>query len=79
MDDFSAHDARTLMKKVDEKELGLIITDIKIQAKFDKSELHINKTLYNSTIAELRIRGFTVINAPSIATQKDGLYYIISW
>lgn len=77
--DFNANDARNIIETNDNSELETILINIKKRAEGDKTSLHIYSSLKLKTLSELEKRGFKIYNHPSIAIQKDGLYYTINW
>ena len=79
MENFNADQARKIVDSLSDNELHDILVDIKLKAEHGKSVLHIYKPIKNNTVDRLKQKGFEVINAPSIAIQKDSLYYSIYW
>lgn len=79
--DFDADIARELSRKyVDVEELNEILIEIKKHIKLDKKGCYVVcKPLKSGTINKLTKKGFKVKPAPSIATQKDNVYYFINW
>ena len=79
MNDFNAHQARQIVGSLHTDELHNILVDIRTEAQEGKNVLCIYKPLKTQTLNALRSRGFNVILQPSIAIQKDNLYYSITW
>lgn len=79
MNDFDAKQARKIVDELFTNELHNILIDIKTNAEKGETVLHIYKPLKGKTVDDLANRGFKIIVAPSIATQKDNLYYSINW
>ena len=79
MIDFNAEQARKIVRNVNCTELIDILDKIKSAAEEGGNDLHVDIPLKSKTISDLVIRGFKVSSLPSIATQKDGLYYVIKW
>lgn len=77
--DFNADKAREILETIQTDELEKILLDIKSKAEEGESVLHIYTSLKSKTKEELVNRGFKVIDQPSIAMQRDGLYYSICW
>lgn len=78
---FNAESARNLVKlnNGDSEEVKTILNKIKSVAENGSNNLHV-QGLLNPTILEvLNSKGFKVIKHPSLAQQKDSLYYTISW
>ena len=82
---FTAVSARELVDSLNEEELYEILGKIRIEAQSKKSVLHVYKSLSKATITELGNRGFRVdsgfrvVDQPSIAVEKENLYYSINW
>lgn len=79
MKDFNAQQAKQIVDSLYTDELQDILVEIKYRAARGETVLHIYKPMKGKTVDELRNRGFKVKDLPSIAIQKDGLYYSISW
>ena len=45
----------------------------------EEQRLHIYEFLHHDVVEALETKGFEVIRHPSIAAQKDSLYYTIKW
>jgi hypothetical protein len=80
--DFTAKDARCLYTsyadKKDKKDLIDILTIVKNVAK-DKNSISIEDVISDRVIAILREKGFKVTSADSMAAQKEGIYYYVTW
>lgn len=79
MENFDANEAVKLVNEVGKDELQAILVDIKMNAEKGETVLHIYRHLRKQTTDELTKRGFDIVHQPSIAIQKDGLYYSIYW
>jgi hypothetical protein len=79
MENFNADSARKIVSSIQNDELHGILVDIKSRAEAGETDLHVYKSLRVATKNELVVRGFDVHNQPSIAIQKENLYYTISW
>ena len=79
MKDFNAQQAKQIVDSLYTDELHNILVDIKAKAEHGETVLHIYKKIKGKTVDALRNKGFKVTNQPSIAIQRDGLYYSIYW
>jgi hypothetical protein len=79
MDKFNAEEAKKIATLSYSEELNNLLNDIKYAAHQGQRELHIYRSLKSETVSNLRSRGFNVDEAPSIAIQRDSLYYTITW
>lgn len=79
MDDFNAESARKISAGIKNKQLLRVLSEIKTEAHKGLDLLHIKYQLNDITIELLKQKGFDVINEPSLATQRDGLYHRITW
>ena len=79
IENFNAEQARKLAESKANTELNDVLLEIKDEAVSGKYLLHISKSLREGTISALKSKGFKVTAAPSIATQKENLYYTIEW
>lgn len=61
------------------EELELCLNIIKEEANDGKLKVGVYKPLKGRTIKELMDLGYRVEDQPSIAQQKDNLYYMIYW
>ena len=76
---FDAATAAEMAESVFKPEFEKVITDIKIKAELGDRKLHIYNPLKEKTMKELELLGFKIAQMPSIAVQRDGLYYTITW
>jgi len=60
-------------------EYGVIAKLIQVEAEMKKTELHIYQYVKEIVLIMLEEDGFEVIRQPSIAIQKDNLYYTVRW
>ena len=79
MKDFNAQQAKQTVDSLYIDELHNILVNIKSKSEQGETVLHIYKSIKGKTLDALRDKGFKVIDQPSIAIQKDGLYYSIYW
>lgn len=80
MKDFNAKQAKQITDSQYTEQLYDILAQIKYRAEEGKSVLHIySGHVRDKTKKELTDRGFRVVDHPSIAQQKDNLYYSIYW
>ena len=79
MKDFNVKQAKQIVDSLYTDELHNILVDIKAKAEQGETVLHIYKPIKGKTVDAIRDKGFKVTNQPSIAIQKDGLYYSIYW
>ena len=79
MKDFNAQQAKQIVDSLYSDELHNILVDIKVKAEHGETVLHIYKPIKGKTVNALRDKGFKVIIYPSIAIQRDELYYSIYW
>jgi len=79
MENFNAEQARQIVDSLHIDELHNILVDIKSKAEQGETVLHIYKSIKVKTRQVLTEKGFRVVDRPSIAIQKDGLYYSIYW
>lgn len=79
MKNFDAQQAKQIVDSLYTDELHNILVDIKTKAEQGETILHIYKPIKGKTVDALRDKGFKVTDQPSIAIQKDGLYYSIYW
>ena len=79
MNDFDAKKARDIVDSLEDNELNDVLINIKSEAEKGQTILHIYQHLKGKTIAELTDKGFDIVFHPSIAIQRDGLYYSIRW
>jgi cupin superfamily acireductone dioxygenase involved in methionine salvage len=79
MENFNAEQAKQIVNSLHTDELHNILVDIKSKAEQGETVLHIYKSIKAKTKQVLTEKGFKVIDQPSIAIQKDGLYYSIYW
>ena len=79
MKDFNAEQAKQIVDSLHIDELHNILVDIKSKAEQGETVLHIYKSIKEKTKQVLIEKGFKVVDQPSIAIQKDGLYYSIYW
>lgn len=71
--------ARELAEKSVNTSIEPLYKAIKEKAMEGKRELHVYYHLDVSILNILRTNGYEIYDHPSIAVQKDGLYYTISW
>ena len=79
MKDFNAQQAKEIVVSLYTDELHNILVGIKFKAEQGETVLHIYNPIKGNTVDALRDKGFKVIHKPSIAIQRDGLYYSIYW
>ena len=79
MEDFNAEKAKQIVDSLYIDELHNILIRIKNKAEQGETVLHIYKSIKSTTKQVLLEKGFRVISQPSIAIQKDSLYYSIYW
>jgi hypothetical protein len=79
MEDFNAESARNIIKSIKNDELHNVLSDIKYRAEQAETVLHVYKNLHQLTLDKLHEKGFKVVSQPSIAIQRDSLYYSIYW
>jgi hypothetical protein len=79
MENFNAEQAKQIVDSLHIDELHNILVDIKNKAEQGETVLHIYKSIKAKTKQVLTKKGFRVVDQPSIAIQKDGLYYSIYW
>jgi hypothetical protein len=79
MKDFNAQQAKQIVDSLYTDELHNILVDIKAKAEQGETVLHIYKPIKGRTVDALRDKGFNVTSHPSIAIQRDDLYYSIYW
>lgn len=79
MEKFTAQEARALAQKKYESTLQSLLDDIRVKASEGEFALHIYKPVDKIVLTALEKRGFEVSNHPSIAMQRENLYYTISW
>lgn len=79
MKDFNAQEAKKIVESLYSDELHNTLTDIKFKVEKGETVLHVYKPLQRKTIDVLREKGFNVATSPSIAIQRDNLYYTITW
>lgn len=79
MENFNAEKARQIVDSLDTDELHNILVDIKSKAEQGETVLHIYKSIKPKTKQLLTEKGFRVVDHPSLAIQKDGLYYSVYW
>ena len=79
MEDFNAEQAKQIVDSLYTDELHNILVDIKNKAEQGETVLHIYKSIKPKTKQVLTEKGFNVVDQPSIAIQKDGLYYSVYW
>lgn len=79
MENFNAEQAKQIVDSLHTDELHNILVDIKNKAEQGETVLHIYKSIKAKTKQVLSEKGFRVVDQPSIAIQKDGLYYSIYW
>lgn len=75
----TANEARKLAESKSASEYLEVMKQIEDAAKDGKFSIFIYKPLSNACLTRIRVDGYTVNNAPSIAIQKDTLYHTISW
>lgn len=79
MENFNAEQAKQIVDSLHTDELHSILVDIKNKAEQGETVLHIYKSIKAKTKQVLIEKGFRVVDQPSIAIQKEGLYYSIYW
>lgn len=79
MKKFDALQAKQIVESVQSYELRNILADIKAKAYKGETVLFVHHPIKGETLDALRSKGFTVKDQPSIAIQKDSLYYSVSW
>lgn len=79
MKHFNAQQAKQIVDSLYTDELHNILVDIKAKSEQGETVLHIYKPIKGKTVEALRDKGFKVTDQPSIAIQKEGLYYSIYW
>lgn len=79
MENFNAEQAKQIVDSLHIDELHNIMVDIKNKAEQGETVLHIYKSIKAKTKQILSEKGFRVVDQPSIAIQKGGLYYSIYW
>jgi hypothetical protein len=79
MQNYNAPPAKRLVSDTANDEIHSILVDIRSKAENGETVLHIYEPLKKQTKDELIKRGFRLVDQPSIAVQKDNLYYSIYW
>lgn len=79
MEDFDAEQAKQIVDSLPDNELHNIIADIKAKAKKGETVLHVYVSLKVTTKQELIRMRFRVVDCPSIAVQKEGIFHSIYW
>ncbi len=79
MENFNAQQAKQIVDSLYTDKLHNILVDIKNKAEKGESVLHIYNPIKGKTVDILRDKGFKVIDQPSIAIQRESLYYSIYW
>ena len=79
MENFNAEQAKQIVDSLYKDELHNILVEIKNKAEQGETVLHIYKSIKPKTRQVLREKGFEVLDQPSIAFQRDGVYYSIYW
>jgi hypothetical protein len=79
MENFNAEQAKHIVDSLHTDELHNILTDIKKEAEKGKSVCDFYRYIEKGTRQVLTEKGFKVIEHPSIAIQKDGLYHSVYW
>lgn len=79
MKNFNAEQARQIVDSTHIDELHNILVEIKNKAEQGETVLHIYKDIKSKTKQILIEKGFRVVEQPSIAIQRDELYYSIYW
>ena len=75
----NAKEARKIADETYSGEYTNILDEIKKESKLGNYKCYIYNHLSGMTIDKLTGLGYTIENSPSIAIQRDGLYYIITW
>lgn len=75
--EFDATQAQQIIDSLQSHELEKMLEKIKKTVENNESVLHVYTSLEEKTILSLKNKGFRVITQPSIAIQKDNLYYSI--
>ena len=78
MERIKATDMRKLADD-SKNEYGVIAKLIQVEAEMKKTELHVYQHVKEIVLIMLEEDGFEVIRQPSIAIQKDNLYYTVRW
>jgi hypothetical protein len=79
MENFNAEQAKQIADSLYVNELHNILVEIKKKAEQGETVLYLYKTIKAKTKQVLREKGFEVVDEPSIAIQREGLYYSIRW
>jgi len=79
MENFNAEQAKQIVDSTHIDELHNILVEIKNKAEQGETVLHIYKEIKAKTRQILTEKGFRVVEQPSIAIQRDELYYSIYW
>lgn len=79
MEKFNAQQAKQIVDSLHTDELHKILVDIKSKAEQGETVLHIYNSIKPKTKQALIEKGFRVVDQPSMAIQKDGLYYSVYW
>lgn len=79
MEDFDAKQARAIVYSLEKDEFNEVLKEIKSAAESGQTIIYLYESINNSTIQKLIDRGFKVESQGSMAIQRDGIYYSITW